>query len=94
MNVKNLNNSLSNGSQNSTQKSSQKALEQVFVPITDDIIYDHPEQIEGPLVPYNAGMECQTWLSIEINPDEDVKLTRTRRPKMKLHKPSFHLVAS
>lgn len=43
---------------------------QVFVPITDDIIYNHPEQIEGPLVPYFAGMECQNWLTIEINPDE------------------------
>ena len=43
---------------------------QVFVPITDDIIYNHPEQIEGPLVPYFAGMECHNWLTIEINPDE------------------------
>lgn len=45
---------------------------QVFVPVTDDIIYNHPEQIEGPLVPYFAGMECQNWLAIEINPDEVV----------------------
>lgn len=43
---------------------------QVFVPVTDELIYNHPEQIEGPLVPYSAGMECQDWLSIEINPDE------------------------
>jgi len=43
---------------------------QVFVPVTDDLIYNHPEQIEGPLVPYAAGMECHEWLSIEINPDE------------------------
>lgn len=43
---------------------------QVFVPVTDDIIYDHPEQIEGPLIPYSAGMECQNWLSIELNPEE------------------------
>ncbi|NND00825.1 MAG: hypothetical protein HKN85_11650 [Gammaproteobacteria bacterium] len=47
---------------------------QVFVPVTDDIIYNHPEQIEGPLVPYFAGMECQNWLSIEINPDESKPL--------------------
>lgn len=43
---------------------------QVFVPVTDDLIYNHPEQIEGPLVPYSAGMECHNWLTIEINPDE------------------------
>lgn len=44
--------------------------QQYFVPVSDDIIYNHPEQIEGPLVPYVAGMECHEWLSIEINPDE------------------------
>jgi len=43
---------------------------QVFVPVTDEMIYNHPEQIEGPLVPYFVGMECENWLSIEINPDE------------------------
>ena len=43
---------------------------QVFVPVTDDLIYDHPEQIEGPLIPYSAGMECQNWLTIELNPEE------------------------
>jgi len=44
--------------------------QQYFVPVSDDIIYNHPEMIEGPLVPYIAGMECHEWLSIEINPDE------------------------
>ena len=42
----------------------------VFVPVNDDLIYNHPEKIEGPLVPYSAGMECSEWLAIEINPDE------------------------
>jgi len=45
---------------------------QVFVPVTDDLIYNHPEQIEGPLVPYSAGMECSEWLSIEINPEDEL----------------------
>jgi len=45
--------------------------QQYFVPVTDDLIYNHPEKIEGPLVPYTAGMECHEWLSIEINPDEE-----------------------
>ncbi|GAA6139517.1 hypothetical protein NBRC116583_32640 [Arenicella sp. 4NH20-0111] len=44
---------------------------QVFVPVTDDMIYNHPERIEGPLIPYEAGMECHEWLSIELNPDDD-----------------------
>ena len=42
----------------------------IFVPVNDDLIYNHPEKIEGPLVPYSAGMECSEWLAIEINPDE------------------------
>jgi len=50
----------------------------VFVPVTDEMIYDHPEKIEGPLVPYAAGMECQEWISIEINPDEP--LVANRKP--------------
>ena len=49
---------------------------QVFVPVTDDLIYEHPEQIEGPLVPYNAGMECQNWLTIEINPEESAPASK------------------
>jgi len=53
--------------------------QQYFVPVSDDIIYNHPEQIEGPLVPYVAGMECHEWLSIEINPDESEDIAETAR---------------
>lgn len=28
----------------------------VFVPLSDDILFDHPELINGPLVPYTPGM--------------------------------------
>lgn len=57
---------------------------QVFVPVTDDIIYNHPEQIEGPLIPYFAGMECQNWLAIEINPDEsDEANLANRKPELR-----------
>jgi len=44
---------------------------QFFVPVTDDMIYNHPERIQGPLVPYEAGMECHEWLSVELNPEDD-----------------------
>lgn len=66
---------------------------QVFVPVTDELIYNHPEMIEGPLIPYSAGMECQDWLSIEINPDEsdasaaievERKSLRKRKSKLRL----------
>ena len=36
---------------------------QVFIPITDDLIYEHPDQIDGPLVPYSAGMDCHGEIS-------------------------------
>ncbi len=69
--------------------------QQIFVPVTDELIYNHPEEIQGPLVPYFAGMECQHWLSIEINPDESkdqlsnkaespIKGSSSRRAKLKL----------
>jgi len=70
----------------------------VFIPVTDEIIYDHPEQIDGPLVPYFAGMECQNWLSIELNPQDDPKLTnvdahKTGTRKKALHRAKLQLVA-
>ena len=62
---------------------------QYFIPVSDDIIYNHPEKIEGPLVPYTAGMECHEWLSIEINPDESSKRSAVMRdskaPSANLH---------
>jgi len=73
--------------------SSNKSDGQVFVPITDDIIYDHPEQIKGPLVPYYAGMECQNWLSIELNPDESIEPLKSGVSRA-VPKPSLELVAN
>lgn len=52
--------------------------QQYFVPVSDDLIYNHPEQIEGPLVPYVAGMECHEWLSIELNPEDEFPVERTK----------------
>lgn len=54
---------------------------QVFVPVTDELIYNHPEQIEGPLIPYAAGMECHEWLTIEINPEESEPSPKVSREK-------------
>jgi len=42
----------------------------LFVAITDEILYDHPEHIDSPLIPYKTDMQCHHWLSVEINPDE------------------------
>ena len=57
--------------------------QQYFVPVSDDIIYNHPEKIEGPLVPYVTGMECHEWLSIEINPDESNDVSTANKTRNK-----------
>lgn len=28
----------------------------VFVPVSDELLFEHPERIVGPLVPYHPGM--------------------------------------
>ena len=44
----------------------------VFVPITDEILYEHPERISGPLLPYHVDRRCHHWLAVELNPDDDI----------------------
>ena len=34
----------------------------IFVPLTDDILYEHPEWLCNGLVPYRIGMNCFHWL--------------------------------
>lgn len=37
----------------------------VFVPLTDEVLYRHPEWIAegGVLTPFNAGLPCYRWLA-------------------------------
>ncbi len=51
---------------------------QVFIPLTDDILYDHPELISGPVLPYTTGRPCYHWLSVELNPIDDVPFQSSR----------------
>lgn len=34
-----------------------------FVPISDELIFDHPELICGPLVPFSHDYDCYHWLN-------------------------------
>lgn len=34
----------------------------VFVPLTDEILYQHPELFRNGLVPYRTGLPCFHWL--------------------------------
>ncbi len=45
--------------------------DRIFVPLTDEILYDHPERITGPLLPYSVDRPCHHWLAVELNPDAD-----------------------
>lgn len=62
----------------------------VFVPITDEILYDHPELINGPLVPYRPGTPCHHWLAVEINPAEDHP-TKPKRRSQRLRYAPEHI---
>ena len=53
----------------------------VFVPLTDEILYDHPELINGPVLPYTAGQACYHWLSVELNPEEGPVRSANIAPK-------------
>jgi len=51
--------------------------QRVFIPLTDEMLYDYPELIPGPVVPYVAGTPCYHWLSVELNPEDS---TPPRQP--------------
>ena len=51
----------------------------VFVPLTDDLLYDHPERILGPVIPFNqqacrAAVESATSGSTTPGLDTKTKL--------------------
>ncbi len=35
----------------------------VFIPITDEMLYDYPELITTPLRPYQIGNPCYHWMA-------------------------------
>ena len=37
--------------------------QKIFVPLTDEMLYDHPELITAPLRPFNAGQPCFHWMA-------------------------------
>jgi len=37
-----------------------------FVPLIDDLLYDSPDMIAGPVVPYRQDYACLHWLDAEI----------------------------
>ena len=48
----------------------------VFIPVTDEMLYEHPELITAPLRPYRVNEPCFHWLSVEIEAVEPHELER------------------
>jgi len=47
---------------------------QVFVPITDELLYEHPELIAGPIIPYKTSRPCHRWSKpgVEVKRDSSI----------------------
>jgi len=43
----------------------------VFIPVSDELVFDRPELISAPLRPYNEDLACYHWMDIRLNPDDD-----------------------
>lgn len=46
---------------------------QIFIPLTDEILYGHPELLSSGLVPYRTELPCLHWLKeaeVEIEYDD------------------------
>lgn len=55
--------------------------QKVFIPLTDELIFDRPELINGPVRPYNENFACYHWLDIRINPDDDAHIAESCNAK-------------
>ena len=45
----------------------------IFIPLTDEILYEHPELLSSGLVPYRTDVPCLHWLKeaeVEIEYDD------------------------
>lgn len=51
--------------------------QKVFVPITDELLYDHPERITAPLRPFVIGQPCFHWMAVIEPVDADVDAEST-----------------
>lgn len=45
----------------------------VFIPVSDELMFDRPELISAPLRPYTENLACYHWLDVRINPQNDSK---------------------
>ena len=46
----------------------------VFIPVTDELLFDRPDLISAPLRPFKEDMACYHWMDIRLNPEDDAKI--------------------
>ncbi len=49
----------------------------VFVPITDELLYEHPEMIAGPIIPYKTNRPCHRWSKPSAQLKSDTSATES-----------------
>jgi len=47
--------------------------QKVFIPLTDELIFDRPELISAPLRPYDESLACYHWLDVRIEATEETE---------------------
>jgi hypothetical protein len=58
----------------------------VFVPLTDDVLYEHPEQILGPVIPFSqwarpTAVESVPFGPVKADHDCQAKLKATKQAR-------------
>ena len=48
----------------------------VFIPVTDDMLYEHPELITAPLRPYQVDNPCFHWMATIESPEDSMNEPR------------------
>ncbi len=80
----------------------------VFIPMTDEILFDRPELISSPLCAYSQDIPCLHWMDVELNPTQStaalVKAKRTEKlvrlnrvwssPIVNVARPQFQVAAA
>ncbi|QKQ27186.1 hypothetical protein [Candidatus Reidiella endopervernicosa] len=44
---------------------------QQFVPVTDEIVFDHPEDVADRLVPFSLDYPCHHWLEASNGEEQE-----------------------
>ncbi len=70
-------------------------MRKVFIPVSDELVFDRPELISAPLRPYTENMACYHWMDIRLNPDDDKQIAESFSQGMKQGQQKFpHRVAA